>query len=181
MILQTVNQAVQSLNRGNILAYPTESMYGLGADPNNADATAKLKILKERNSHGFILISHQWQVISHWVNLPEEHLIDKALASWPGPTTWIMPASNQAPDWIIGPNKTIAIRIPNHPFCKLLCKEFNGPIISTSANPKGMKPAQNKEEVAAYFESVDIVIGNLGDRKNPSTIIDLLSDSIYRS
>ncbi len=180
MIVKTINQAVQSLHQGKLLAYPTESMYGIGADPNNTQAVQKLKNLKERASKGFILISHQWDCIAKWVDLPEEHLIDKALTSWPGPITWIMPASRLAPKAILGPNNTLAIRIPDHPECQQLCQSFGGAIISTSANPKGKEPAKTHLEVTHYFNQVDILIGNIGQRTKPSTVKNILNDEIYR-
>jgi len=180
MKIETIKQAITSLKQGHLLAYPTESMYGIGTDPYNNQAVESLKDLKERGTKGFILIASAWVQVADWVDLPKRNLLSKALKSWPGPVTWIMPASKQAPKAIIGPNNTLAIRIPDHPICQQLCQSFGGAIISTSANPKGEEPAKNHQAVANYFKHVDILIGDIGNRTKPSTVKNILTNEIYR-
>ena len=180
--INNTNKACRILLEGSILGYPTEAVFGLGVDCTNIDAIKSLRKIKDRGLKGLIIITHQWSVIEPWVDTDTLHSeqIQQALKTWPGPYTWIMPASSLAPKEILGPDHTLAIRIPDHPICLEICEKLNRPIVSTSANPKGLEPARTTDEFTNYFNDIPVYDGLIGNQKKPSTIIDILSGKTLR-
>ena len=161
---------------GGIMAYPTESVFGLGCDPFNKQAIDRLKQIKSRNGSGIILITESWNSVSSWIEYDKSlHKLDSEL-----PTTWIFNASSQAPKEIIRSDNTIAIRKVTMPLLIDLCK-IAGPITSTSANFKGEKPAATYN--SSFFQKIHIeaIINEpvLGLNK-PSKIIKAESMEVIR-
>jgi L-threonylcarbamoyladenylate synthase len=182
--MNNIYKAVEILKNGGIIAYPTEAVFGLGCNPFNELAVVKtLQIKKRPIDKGLILIASDWQQIKELTAPIPESLLNKVFATWPGPTTWIFPASPKAPHWITGTYNSIALRITAHPIAKQICEEYGGAIVSTSANIEGMPPAINTTQVAAIFgNNVDFIMpGTVGDLTKPTVIIDVLSDRILRS
>ena len=178
-----MKKSIKLLNQGKIIAYPTEAVYGLGCDPFNEEAVNKLKQLKDRKpSQGFILIAASWSQVQDLCEPIPDEKMKLVNETWPGPTTWIFPATKKAPQWVCS-NKTIAIRITDHPLAKALCNEFGGPIVSTSANPANKTPAKTAKEVKSYFKNtVDYILeGELGTLSNPTQIRDALTGNIFRN
>lgn len=176
-----ITKALNVLAAGEVIAYPTEAVWGLGCDPFDREAVTKILHLKNRpEDKGLILVaSHieQFDFIlkditaAQWMQL---------LATWPGPTTWLVPHSGRVPNWISGRFPTVALRVSAHPLVKALCQHF-GPIVSTSANPQGLQPARDSLRVRHYFgKQVAVVPGALGKQKNPSEIRDLDSGQVIR-
>lgn len=183
MITNDSDLAVAALKQGKIIAYPTEAVFGLGCDPFNQSAVEKLLALKHRPaSKGLILIADDWYQIAHLVKPIDESAMQRAQNSWPGPFTWVFPASDSAPVWICGDHPSIALRITKHPIARALCEAFAGPIVSTSANLDGMAPALNAEAVLhAFPEGVAVIInGAVGENVNPTTIRDVLTGKTFR-
>lgn len=181
--LLTLEQATEALKQGQIIAYPTEAVYGLGCDPDNESAVRGLLSLKGRPaSKGLILIASSFEQLSGYVAKVEPELLNKAQATWPGPVTWLFPKHPDVPQWLAGDHETIAVRISAHPVCQSLCQAFDGPLVSTSANPSGAHPAVSAGEVEMYFGSFlgGIIDGPLGDQNQVTEIRDLLSDRIIR-
>jgi L-threonylcarbamoyladenylate synthase len=103
------------------------------------------------------------------------------IPTWPGPVTWLLPASTHTPPWIKGAHDTIAVRVTAHPVAKALCEAFGGAIVSTSANLGGEPPAKTAEEVKKIFdEDVYIVTGAVGDLPKPTDIRDGLTGELIR-
>ena len=155
MIHQTnlqITATVRCLKSGSIIAYPTEGVYGLGCDPFNELAVKKLLALKQRLvEKGLILISSDWSQVQHLTQPIAEKQLQAIFTTWPGPVTWVFPASQLAPSWICGKHPTIALRITDHSIAKMLCQQFGKPIVSSSANPEGQPPARTIKEVQQYF------------------------------
>lgn len=107
--------------------------------------------------------------------------VGRMQSSWPGPVTWVIPASNRAPDWLTGRRKTLAVRVSNHPLARFLTGSV-GPIVSTSANPAGRPPARTVLRARGYFPDVVdyIVPGALGGSRGPSEMRDALSGRVLR-
>ncbi len=170
----SVEQAVEALKSGGIIAYPTEGVYGLGCDPFNEQAVLNLLKLKQRPvEKGLILVaSGQGQIapLVNWEGIDR----DRVLTTWPGPVTWTLPATDRVPVWIRGRFDTVAIRISAHPVVQALCKVFAGPLVSTSANLAGMLPAMSCEQVGDYFGDrlTGCVQGRLGGHTGPTPIFD---------
>jgi L-threonylcarbamoyladenylate synthase len=175
--------AVGKLRAGQVIAYPTEAVYGLGCDPSNEAAVRKILTLKDRpESAGFVLIASDFSQLKPWVADIDKSLIDRAMQSWPGPVTWLFPRAPGVPDYIAGKHDTIAVRITAHEPSRALCEAFGSALTSSSANHRAAEPARSAEEVDAYFgDSIaGILEGALGESQKPSEIRDLVSGAIIR-
>jgi L-threonylcarbamoyladenylate synthase len=181
--LLTVEQAVQCLHDGKVIAYPTEAVFGLGCDPGNEAAVRQLLSLKNRPvTAGLILIADQLERFESYIKPVRKELRRHAASSWPGPVSWLFPRADSVPDWLAGDHDTIAIRVTAHPLCRALCLAFGGAIVSTSANPSSADPARSVERVNEYFGAflAGIVEGELGNDERPSEIRDLVSGTVIR-
>jgi L-threonylcarbamoyladenylate synthase len=181
--LLDIAAAVEQLRAGQVLAYPTEAVYGLGCDPANETAVRKLLSLKDRpESAGLVLIAGEYSQLQEWVAEIDQSLVDKAMQTWPGPVTWLFPRARNVPDYLAGRHDTIAVRVTAHEPSRALCNAFGSALVSTSANPTGAEPARSTGEVEEYFgrEIAGTLAGPLGGAENPSEIRDLLSDKIIR-
>ena len=181
----SIAEAVAVLRRGGVIAYPTEGVWGLGCDPFDEAAVARLLAMKRRApDKGVILVgasADQFDGIADWGALPRER-VDAVLASWPGPHTWIVPATARVPRWITGAHDGVALRASGHPGVMALCTGFGGPIVSTSANSAGAPPPRRVEDVEpAIRDAVDAcVVGETGGRDRPSDIRDARSGALLR-
>ncbi len=178
-----IGEAAQRLKRGAVVAYPTEAVWGLGCDPYNQQAVERLLALKSRSvAKGLILIAGSIEQFAFLLDDLPSNLLERLTSSWPGPSTWLVPHSQRIPAWIYGDHQTVAIRVTGHPQSAALSQAFDGPLVSTSANPQGQPAAKTSEQVTAYFgRQIDgLVSGPLGDAKQPSTIRNLLSGELIR-
>lgn len=179
----TIEAAVDSLRQGKIIAYPTESVYGLGCDPFNEASVTKLLQLKGRSwEKGLILISPHFFHFENLILPVEDELLNKVWATWPGAVTWLFPATEQAPKWITGIHKSIAIRVTNHPIATKISSTFGKPIVSTSANREGEIPIRDAVTIKKNFpHGIDIIVdGQTGGRMNPSEIRDVITGKTIR-
>jgi len=182
----SVRLAITTLSKGEVIAYPTEAVWGLGCDPFDVDAVYKILQLKGRSvNKGLILIASDINQLDFILNDLSIDQLAQMDASWPGPTTWIVPNNASVPHWICGDHSGVAVRVSDHPLVQSLCKAYGGPIVSTSANPQGKPAAKTRWQVERYFGSSPqlsyITKGVVGKRDRPSDIIDLVSESIIRS
>jgi len=177
--------ACRVLAAGGLIAYPTEAVFGLGCDPDNRQAVARLLELKQRPADkGLILIAADYQQLRPYVDeaaLPSDRR-EAISASWPGPVTWVMPAKASVPEWLTGRFATIAVRVSAHPDVVALCRAFGKPLVSTSANLSGQPAATCVNEVRLQFgDRLHIVPGLTQGRRSPSTIKDALTGNVYRA
>lgn len=180
----TISEAVECLRSGNIIAYPTEAVYGLGCDPLDETAVRRLLALKNRRpAAGLILIADRFDRFDSFIGELTGKQRKRAMSVWPGHVTWLFPRGMDVPDWLAGEHETIALRLTAHPVCHAICAEYGGAIVSTSANPTSTEPARSAVEVENYFGSAvcGIVEGELGGEANPSEIRDLVSGRILRA
>ncbi len=177
-----LRQAAHCLRQGGIVAYPTEAIYGLGCDPLNRKAVDRLLTLKQRPlSKGLILIAERFeQLIPYMGDLPREKL-DTAMESWPGPHTWLLPASKNTPGWLTGGRNSIALRVTAHPVAAGLCRTFGGAIVSTSANLSGKQPAKTPLQVRLRCPGTDDILhGSTGPEQQPTRIRNALTGKVIR-
>ncbi|MBI3399125.1 MAG: threonylcarbamoyl-AMP synthase [Deltaproteobacteria bacterium] len=162
--------------KGGIIAYPTETFYGLGVDPFNESAVKKLFQLKGR---GFdkpisMLAKDKNMLLPVVEEIPPaaEKLIKKF---WPGPLTIIFKAKKTVPSIITGSTGKIAVRISSNPIAQKLLENINSPITTTSANPSGKKSPVTAKEVMDYFkDKIDLILdGGALSGKLGSTIVDV--------
>lgn len=167
--------AVAALRRDGIVAYPTEAVYGLGCDPANADAVARLLELKQRPaSKGLILIAADDAALRPWLAPIDADTEARIRPTWPGPTTWLLPAAEDCPAILRGDHETLAVRVTAHPVAAALCRAWGGALVSTSANLSGGDPVRDADAARKLFgASVDTVVeGEVGERERPTPIRD---------
>ena len=178
-----VRRAADVIAMGGIVAYPNEAVWGLGCDPENSVAVENILILKGRKAEkGLILIAASIEMFEPYLTGITTHQREVLTRSWPGLTTWLVPNNRLASPLITGGQNTLALRVTTHPVAAALSKLFNGPIVSTSANPQGLPEARTLTKVKDYFgKNIDThTPGHIGRMKKPSEIRDLLSDQIIR-
>lgn len=180
-----VDVAVSALRRGGVIAYPTEAVWGLGCDPFDENAVMRLLSLKQREvGKGLILIAAdtgQLDGLVDWEKLPGARRAE-VLASWPGPHTWVVPATARVPRWITGDHEGVAVRVSAHPPVVALCRAFGGALVSTSANTAGAPPPRSLSEgEPALFADLDgILSGATGGLERPTPIRDARSGAGLR-
>lgn len=181
--MNTVNQtldekvadAVDVLNAGGVIAYPTEHCFGLGCDPQNEVAIKRLLKVKQRQAEqGVILIASNLQQVERYVDLNSATYIDTILTSWPGPNTWIIPAMLGVSTYIKGKHSGVAVRVTANPIAKQLCDAYGGAIVSTSANRHGQPSLMNSASVSSVLgEDISYILDEpVGGDDSPSTIRD---------
>lgn len=169
------------LKQGGVIAYPTESCFGLGCDPMNRAAVEKILRLKGRGAaKGLILIAaNRNQLRPYATRASIEAAWNKG--RWPGPVTWVLPAAKTCPEWLTGGRDTVAVRITAHPGAAALCKQAGMALVSTSANKSGGMPATTSDVCRTLFGGqIRVLEGRVGVRKRPSTLIDLASGKVLR-
>lgn len=180
-----ISQAAQLLHNGGVIAYPTEAVWGLGCDPRNQGAVLRLLTLKQREvDKGLILIAADEAQLAPHIDMTalDESQRAAVRASWPGPYTWIVPASTDAPGWITGAHSGIAVRVSAHPTVIALCNAFGGALVSTSANRAGQPAPSSREGLdTVIVAGVDaITIGETGELQRPTAIRDARSGDMLR-
>jgi L-threonylcarbamoyladenylate synthase len=175
--------ACHALAAGGVIAYPTEGVWGLGCDPDNPEAVGDLLALKQRDwRKGLILIAHDFAALEPWLRTVSNSAMKRALATWPGPATWIFPCADDAPEWLTGEHDSLAVRVSAHPVVQRLCRGFGGAIVSTSANRSDAPPARSVAELRAQFRrrTPFIVPGALGGLEQPTPIRNVITGALLR-
>jgi L-threonylcarbamoyladenylate synthase len=178
-----LQQACHQLEKGQLIAYPTEAVYGLGCDPVNEAAVMKLLKLKQRPiKKGLILIAASFEQLTPFLDY-DDHILAHIRTPVSEAITWVIPAQSRVPKWLTGQHNSLAIRITTHPLSKALCEKFEAPLVSTSANPHHRMPARNALQVRSYFSktsSLTILKGQTGGNKQPSRIYDAITGQCFR-
>lgn len=180
--LAEIQQAATLIRAGGVVAYPTEAVYGLGCDPENEAAVLRLLALKNRPVHkGLILIAADIAQLTPWIAVSLQQQ-ETMLATWPGPVTWLVPATDKVPHWVRGEHPTVAVRVCGHPIARELCAKVGKPIVSTSANTAGSPPCRVSQTVQQHFsQQLDYVVqGHCNLAAEPSTIMDLVTGEKVR-
>ncbi len=185
MEMLDIASAAACLQRGGVVAYPTEGVWGLGCDPRDEAAVMRILAIKQREvEKGLILITATETQLEPFVAMDalDARQRDAVRATWPGAATWIVPASAMAPRWITGSHDGIAVRVSAHPPVVALCNAFGGALVSTSANRAGreapMRIAGLDPEVVALLDGV--VEGETGGLQQPTPIRDARNGGILR-
>jgi len=184
----SIKAAAKSIAQGHLVAFPTETVYGLGADATNESAVAKIYKAKGRPAdHPLILHIASIDAIGEWAEDISEYAINLSRDFWPGPMTLIFRRSQLAKDFVTGNQNTVGLRVPNQPIALALLKEFENlggkGIAAPSANRFGaVSPTTAqavKEELENYLDQTNDVILDGGPCQVgvESTIIDCTSDT----
>ncbi len=178
-----IRHAVHCVRRGGIIAYPTETVYGLGCDPLCARAVTRINRLKGRDARkGLILLASRLEQLDTLIDV-NDRTQRAAIVGTRDPTSWIVPARPAVPSWLTGGRNSLAIRISAHPVVMQLCDSLGHALVSTSANPAGKKPALNALQLHRHFEGlVDaILVSHHNCSGRPSTIRDLRTGQLLRT
>ena len=191
MLTTSAAEAAALLKQGQVLAYPTEAVWGLGCDPYNEQAFAEILRLKQRPiEKGVIMLAASIQQVQHLFTGLSAERQQEIIDSWSNnsnadrATTWLLPAGDGIPTWIKGKHPLVAVRVTNHPLCVALCNAFNGFIVSTSANPAGLEPARTMQQAFQYFQqesTLNYLNGDLGHCQMPSRIINAVTGEVVRA
>ena len=179
------------LRRGGLIAYATESCFGLGCDPRNPHALRRLLRLKRRPAHkGLILIGSDPTQFRPFIQPLPPALQARLAEWWPGPNTLLLPAARACSPLLRGHHRKLAVRVTAHPDAARLCHALGMAVVSTSANRAGQKPlktarackqAFSHQGWARVWERVWVLPGRIGQRKRPSTVFDPLSGQVFRA
>ena len=175
-------RAAQDLKSGALVAFPTETVYGLGADATNAAAVARIYSVKGRPAdHPLIVHLADMQDVTEWASDIPDYAIDLARAFWPGPMTLILPRTELAKDFITGGQSTVGLRVPDHTLALALLQEFKKiggkGLAAPSANRFGQVSPTTasavQEELGDFLGSNDVILdGGPSSVGLESTIID---------
>lgn len=179
-----IKDLLVQLKRGRVIVYPTESVFGLGCDPDNEHAIRTLLKIKNRSwKKGLILIAaHYTQLLKYiddsYLNVKQR---SRGFSIHAKPTTWVFPAKVDSPYWLTGQYASLAVRISNFEPIQRLCIAFGKPLVSTSANLSGQPPARTIAEIYQQFGyDIPIMHENVLGRPNPSEIRDIVTDKLIR-
>ncbi len=171
-----IEQAEKVIKEGGVILYPTDTVWGLGCDPNNEEAIQKINKIKQREeTKSFILLVNSERLLNQYTKIIPEvcyDLIDFANL----PLTIIYPIGKSVSKQILGPDGSVAIRVIKHDFCNGLINKPKHGIVSTSANISNQPFPQNFNEISkAILEKVDFVVDSRFETKNvkPSQIIKI--------
>ncbi len=170
------------LKRGGLIAYATESCFGLGCDPRNVKAIQKLLKLKQRDAaKGLILIGKNTQQLAPFIAPLSPQLHHKMCHVWPAAHTWLVPASSVCAPVLTGGRDTIAVRVPALKSARDLCEQAGMALVSTSANMSGRQAIKTYAACVRQFSGrVRVIHGKIGHRRTPSRIQHLLTGQIIR-
>jgi len=172
------------LRQGGIIAYPTESVFGLGCNPWDEAAVLRLLALKKRSvKQGVILISDSFDRLIPYVGQVSQERLRRVLSQWPGPVTWLLPAAEGVPKWLTGAHESLAMRVTAHPVAAALCHAAGMPLVSTSANITHHPPARTALQAKIRCGGeIDLIIhGNTGGLARPTPILDAMSGETLRA
>jgi L-threonylcarbamoyladenylate synthase len=181
--MPAIQRIAQLVAQGEVIAYPTEAVWGLGCDPHNSSAVERLLQLKDRPvDKGLILVGYAIEQFAPYLTKVTPDQRHQLESTWPGPVTWLVPDNGFAPPWVRGRHSSVALRVSAHPVVAALCRAFGGPIVSTSANRAGMPEARNATAVRRQFghELAAIAPGRVGTLTKPTEIRDLVTGAVLR-
>ncbi|WP_263753857.1 L-threonylcarbamoyladenylate synthase type 1 TsaC [Kosakonia cowanii] len=175
---------VEILKKEEVIAYPTEAVFGVGCDPDSEVAVHRLLKLKQRPvEKGLILIAANFAQLKPYIDdsMLSDTQRQAIFACWPGPVTFVFPAKPTTPRWLTGRFDSLAVRVTDHPLVVELCEAYGKPLVSTSANLSGLPPCRTAQEVVAQFgPDFPVVDVPTGGRQNPSEIRDALTGELFR-
>jgi L-threonylcarbamoyladenylate synthase len=178
-----VARAARIVLAGGVIAYPTEAVFGLGCLPENRAAVERVLAIKRRSwRKGLLLIGSNLAQLERFVVLPNGRRRNEIVASWPGPLTWVLPATPHAPRWISGGRDSVAVRLTDHPLARELCTAVGGALVSTSANVSRRPPLRDLRLLRRELgREVDYVLaGALGGLAKPTVIRDGRTGKVLR-
>lgn len=171
-----IPNAAKIVSAGGVIGFRTDTFYGLGADPFNAAAVAKIRELKGREENKpILLLLSDAGVADRFIADRSKAFEEVARKFWPGPLTIVGKAVSNLPPEITAGTGTVGVRVPADENVRELVRQCGGALTATSANPSGREPARSAKEVQDYFgDRLDLVIdGGEVTATEPSTVLDV--------
>ena len=180
---QEINQALNTLKKGGLILYPTDTVWGIGCDATNAEAIERVFELKQRpDAKALICLVSDFKMLNQYVaDIPEVAYDILKYAS--KPTTIIYDKPIRVAQNLLADDESLAVRVSRHDFSKSLIRKFKRPIVSTSANLSGQTTPKSFQEIDhAILAGVDYVVNLERNKKNgpPSAIIKLKTDGAVK-
>jgi L-threonylcarbamoyladenylate synthase len=176
---ESLTRIAETVARGGVIAFRTDTFYGLGAEPFNVAAVRRIKQLKGREERKAVLIviSDRKQV-GRFIYHPSATFNLLAETFWPGPLTLIGRATGEVPFEVTAGTETVGVRLPSDDKVRALIEACGGALTATSANPAHEAPAKTAAEVQAYFgDQIDLIVDDGAARSDqPSTVVDAGAD-----
>lgn len=179
-----LSQIVQQLKNNQVVAYPTEAVFGLGCNPQSETALNKLLALKARPwQKGLILVAPNLEYLTPYLDLNalNQEQLTRLKQPYAQPTTWVVPAQKTVSPLLRGQFASIAVRLCQHPPVIALCEAAGFALTSTSANLSGEPPCKTaaavRQQFGEDFPALDLAVGHAS---NPSEIRDLLTGALFR-
>jgi len=171
-----IQRAIDALEAGEVIAYPTDTVYGLGCDLFNKKAVERLYEIKgmDKGQKLAFVCSDLSDVAKYAVM--HDHVYRIMKPHLPGPYCFILEATREVPKIVHWPRKTVGIRVPDHPVVHALTKALGKPIISSTAARHGASGNPDPAEIAEMFPGVSLVLDGGPGGTVPTTIVDLTSD-----
>jgi L-threonylcarbamoyladenylate synthase len=172
----TWGEAARVISTGGLIAFRTDTFYGLGANPLNREAVAKIRELKGRQDNKpILLLISDMDRLDRFVGEKSGIFGLLAVGHWPAPLTLIGPARPELPSELTAGTNTIGVRLPNDEKVRALVRTCGGALTATSANVSGSPPARSAKEVENYFPTgIDLIIdGGEVTATQPSTVVDV--------
>lgn len=168
-----IRESISYLKRGEVILYPTDTVWGIGCDAQNPEAIAKVYRIKERAANKPMLcMVSDFEMLRQYVELSPS--IEKYLREQKRPTTVIYPSAKGLASTLKAADGSVAIRVVEHAFCTALIEQFGGPIVSTSANLSNLPNPSSYEEIEdSILERVDYIVNLQTEKKSqpPSRLI----------
>jgi tRNA threonylcarbamoyl adenosine modification protein (Sua5/YciO/YrdC/YwlC family) len=168
-----IRRAAEALEAGGVIAYPTDTVYGLGCDLLNKKAIDRLYQIKQMDkSHQLAFVCPDLGDIARYAIVENHHY--RVLRHFlPGPYTFILEATREVPKLVQSKRKTVGIRIPNSEVIRAITRELGRPVISTTAQRAGEDPHVDPHEINVAFKGLDLVLDGGAGGMVPTTVIDL--------
>jgi L-threonylcarbamoyladenylate synthase len=178
---ENLSQAIAALGRGDVIVFPTETLYGLGADALNFAAVDKVFQLKGRDLRNPIPVLVSDLLMLDALVAEISPLAKQLMACfWPGPLTLVLPARDDIPRPLVNTSGGVGVRISSQPLARKLVDMLGRPITATSANPSGQPAAHTTAQARAYFSgAVEIFVdGGKLTAPSPSTVAEVVGEKV---
>ena len=178
-----INNAAEVIRRGGVIAYPTESTFGLGCAPNDLNALNRILEIKQRPAEkGLIILVSDIQQARNFIQPLTQAQLDQIAVPNDRATTWLIPREQNLPVELCGTHPKIAVRVTQHPIAHAICEAIAMPLVSTSCNLSGEPAMTDAAAIAEQMgEQLDLVVGGEVGGQDASQIIDIESGQILRS
>jgi L-threonylcarbamoyladenylate synthase len=173
--------ALRALKRGDVIVFPTETFYGLGADALNENTVERVASLKGRNADSPIAVIVADREMLGRIVTDVPSVAEKLIQHfWPGPLTLVLPAGRDLPPPLLNREGKIGVRVSSHPIAARLARELGAPLTATSANPSGKEPARTIQEARSYFAGgIEIFLdGGMLIGKTGSTVAEVIEGNL---